>query len=58
MLQWGRDLTVADSRINRYASMGPDLTVADRERVNLLQWGRDLTVADSADTSHMVVDGL
>ena len=36
MLQWGRDLTVAD-RHKVCLAYAPD---------NLLQWGRDLTVAD------------
>ena len=37
-LQWGRDLTVADSRRRLVASQIPTLIC--------LQWGRDLTVAD------------
>ena len=37
-LQWGRDLTVADSPV---AATVPRLVLVS------LQWGRDLTVADS-----------
>ena len=37
LLQWGRDLTVADSAKSAY-------NVAGNPK---LQWGRDLTVADS-----------
>ncbi len=36
MLQWGRDLTVADIRSSRGGLVG----------LGALQWGRDLTVAD------------
>ena len=37
VLQWGRDLTVADSHTASLSSLA----------IAMLQWGRDLTVADS-----------
>ena len=62
-LQWGRDLTVTDSRPSKSmmgesiaASMGPrpdghgqGISVEAYQRVALLQWGRDLTVTDRPD---------
>ena len=62
LLQWGRNLTVADGTSavrdrhrRRHASMGPQLDscgwrrrMAAAELRALLQWGRNLTVADGA----------
>ena len=61
MLQWGRDLLVAESRAvlrelmgQEHASMGPRLVSRGKlgiRRANIpvekLQWGRDLLVAES-----------
>ena len=62
MLQWGRDLLVAESgsavgpvTVSGMLQWGRDLLVAEREIVapspvlaTVLQWGRDLLVAESA----------
>ena len=73
-LQWGRDLSVADtidyeSGTTRYTLLqwGRDLSVADtrvlfasRGPMMVLQWGRDLSVADTVEVARLppTLEGL